>query len=265
MKRKLIINADDLGFTKGVNAAVKEAHLNGFLTHASLMANTKYFEEAVNDVVKSCPNLKIGVHVNLTCGNQLAGKDEEKFNDSFMGLLLKSKTKNELLQIENEIEKQILAIRDKGINIAHIDGHEHVHIIPSINKIVRKLAKKYNIPRVREINENFSESHHYNGKTASKVNYIKFLLLRFLSRFNSNSNEVKFYSILNTCEINGENLFSYLENTNDKQLEIMLHPSIVEMDKNEKDLDSRFIEFLTSDFRTQEYNLCFDKNFEKYV
>lgn len=265
MKRNLIINADDLGFTKGVNAAIKEAHLNGFLTHASLMANTNYFEDAVNDVVKSCPNLKIGVHVNLTCGKQLAGKGEDKFNNSFMGLLLKSKTKKELLQIENEIEKQILAIRDKGINISHIDGHEHVHIIPSINKIVRKLAKKYHIPRIREINENFSESHHYNGKTASKVNYIKFLLLRFLSIFNSNSNDVKFYSILNTCEINSENLFSYLENTNDKQLEIMLHPSIVEMDKNETDLDSRFIEFLTSDFRTQEYNLCFDKNFEKYV
>ncbi len=269
MKTKLIINADDLGFTHGVNVAIKKANLEGYLTHASLMANTHYFEEAVNDVVADCPNLKVGVHVNLTCGEALyrenALAENNQFRNNFIGLLFKLKSKRILEDIEKEIEAQIVKIKDRGIAISHIDGHEHIHIIPSINKIVRKLAKKYDIPRVREINENFRESIRFNGKSASKSNYVKLLLLKFLSKFNKNSGKVKFYSILNTCEINASNLFSYLNNSADEELEIMLHPSIIDLDKNEANLDSRFIEFLNSPYRTQEFELCFDENFEEYI
>ncbi|MCE3075428.1 carbohydrate deacetylase [Chryseobacterium gwangjuense] len=269
MKSRLIINADDLGFTKGINEAIKKAHLEGFLSHASLMANMPYFEEAVEEVIGKCPNLKVGVHVNLTCGkalykDNLLAKNSE-FRNSFVSLLFTFKSQKVLTHIEKEIESQILAIRNKGIEISHIDGHEHIHVIPSINKIVRKLAKKYNIPRIREINENFRESFKYNGRTASKANYIKLLLLKFLSQFNADSGKVKFYSILNTCEINSENLFSYLENSHDEQVEIMLHPSLIELDKNEKNLDSRFIDFLNSPYRTQEFELCFHAKFKDYL
>ena len=130
---------------------------------------------------------------------------------------------------------------------------------------MRKLAKKYSIPRIREINESFLTSFKYNLKTATFANIIKLMILRFLSIFNANTSEIQFYSILNTCEINADNLFDYLENSTDETVEIMLHPSIIELDKNIKNLEPRFIEFLNSDFRTQEFQLCFNKNFEKYV
>jgi len=269
MKSKLIINADDLGFSKGVNEAIKKAHLEGFLTHASLMTNVSYFEDALENVIAKCPNLKIGVHLNLTCGKALY-KDNilaknTGFRNNFVNLLFKFKSQKVLAHIEKEIEHQILTIQNKGIQISHIDGHEHVHIIPSINKIVRKLAEKYHIPRIREINEDFGESFKYNGKTASMANYIKLFLLRFLSQFNSDTKKVKFYSILNTCEINAENLFSYLENSHEKEVEIMLHPSLIELDRNEKNLDSRFIDFLNSPYRTQEFELCFNTKFKEYL
>lgn len=44
----------------------------------------------------------------------------------------------------------------------------------------------------------------------------------------------------------------------------MLHPGIIEMDKSYNELDKRFIDFLRSDFRTQEYNVCFNNKFEDY-
>jgi len=268
MKSRLIINADDLGFSKGINEAIKKAHLEGFLTHASLMANVSYFEDAIENVIAQCPNLKIGVHLNLTCGTALYKDnilaENTGFRNHFVNLLFKFKSQKVLAHIEKEIEHQILTIQNKGIQISHIDGHEHVHIIPSINKIVRKLAEKYHIPRIREINEDFGESFKYNGKTASKANYIKLFLLRFLSQFNSNTKKVKFYSILNTCEINTENLFAYLENSHEKEVEIMLHPSLIELDRNEKNLDSRFIDFLNSPYRTQEFELCFNPKFKDY-
>lgn len=268
MVKKIIINADDLGFSPGVNQAILKAHNQGFLTHASLMANTDYFDDAVSEILAKCKELKVGVHVNLTCAKPLFKENkiatEGFLKNDFVKLLFKRKTKKVLHSLEKEIEMQILKIKNAGIEISHIDGHEHVHIIPSINKIVRKLAKKYNIDRVREINESFITSFKYNLRTASFANIIKLMLLRFLQLYNKNNNNVKFYSILNTCEINEENLFQYLENADYKIVEIMLHPGITALDQNIKNLDQRFVDFLHSDFRTQEYELCFNEKFKKY-
>ena len=272
MVKKIILNADDLGFSLGVNDAILKVNTEGYLSHASLMANTKYFDHAIAEILPNCPQLKVGVHVNLTCaaallsGNILSINGELK--NTFVTLLFRRKTKKVLEDIEKEIELQILRIKNTGINISHIDGHEHVHIIPSINKIVRKLAKKHNIQRVREINENIFESYQFNGRTASFANVIKLFLLKFLSLFNENSGEVGFYSMLNTCEINGENLFPFLENSkNYDMVEVMVHPAILGLDSAEyfKSLDERFVKFLKDDHRKSEYDLCFDENFENFV
>lgn len=158
---KLITNADDLGWSKGVNQAILLASNGGYLSHASLMANTDDFIHAVNEVIPNAPKLRVGLHVNLTCSKALSGKsvitDEDGFmNNNFLKLLFLRKSKKALKAIENEIELQLQKLIEHNIDVSHIDGNEHVHIIPSINKIVRKLAKKYNIERVREINERFS-------------------------------------------------------------------------------------------------------------
>jgi len=270
MVKKLILNADDLGFSLGFNFAILRANTEGFLSHASLMANTEYFQHAIDEVIPKS-SLKIGVHANLTCGTALFSEnvlaEKGKLDKDFVQLLFKRKTKKVLASIEKELELQILRIKNAGIEISHIDGNEHVHIIPSINKIVRKLAKKHSIPRVREINENIFESWKYNGGTAKISTVIKLLLLRFLSLFNKNDKKVGFYSMLNTCEINGKNLFPFLKNSKSYDtVEVMLHPAYVDLDfaYYSKDINPRYIEFLTSSHRISELELCFDKNFEEY-
>ena len=45
--KQLIVNADDFGYTRGVNRAVVEAYRNGIVTSTSLMANGDAFEDAV--------------------------------------------------------------------------------------------------------------------------------------------------------------------------------------------------------------------------
>lgn len=272
MVNKIILNADDLGFSLGVNEAILKANTEGYLSHASLMANTTYFHHAVEEVIPKCPQLKVGVHVNLTCASALSSQNSLTANgelkNTFVTILFRRKTKRVLEDLEKEIELQILKIKNAGINISHIDGHEHVHIIPSINIIVRRLAKKYNIKRVREINENIWESYKFNGRTASFANVIKLFLLKFLSLFNDNSKKVGFYSMLNTCEINAENLFPFLQkSTKYDLLEVMVHPGIPGLDSAEyfSSLDGRFVEFLEDGHRKLEYDLCFDKRFEKFV
>jgi chitin disaccharide deacetylase len=45
--KNLIVNADDLGWTEGVNRGIAEAHRNGIVTSASLLANGAAFTGAV--------------------------------------------------------------------------------------------------------------------------------------------------------------------------------------------------------------------------
>ena len=268
MVKNIILNADDLGFSLGVNNAILQAHQKGFLSHASLIANTEYFDHAIEKVIPECKDLKVGVHVNLTCAKALYKENVLTRNgfleNTFIKLLFFRKTRKVLDSLEKEIELQIIKIKNAGISISHIDGHEHVHIIPSINKIVRRLAKKHNINRVREINEGLFESWKFNGKTGSLANVVKLFLLRFLSLFNSNSGKIGFYSMLNTCEINGDNLFPFLkENNSFETVEIMLHPALTEFDSAAyyKSLNSRFVEFFNSSHRKSEFDLCFDERF----
>src|SRR6266567_2877528 len=69
--RNLIVNADDLGWTQGVNRGIAEAHRNGIVTSTSLLANGRAFEEGVQSALQS-PRLGVGVHLNLSDGKPLA-------------------------------------------------------------------------------------------------------------------------------------------------------------------------------------------------
>ncbi len=73
--------------------------------------------------------------------------------------------------------------------------------------------------------------------------------------------------MLNTCIINGSNLFQFLKkSSNYETVEVMLHPALPNKDQSDyfETLDSRFVEFLKDPHRKSEFDLCFDENFEKH-
>jgi len=63
--KALIITADDFGFSRAVNEAVDEAHVNGVLGTASLMVGAEEAADAVERALR-LPNLKVGLHIVLT-------------------------------------------------------------------------------------------------------------------------------------------------------------------------------------------------------
>src|SRR2546423_488615 len=69
--RKLIVNADDFGMTRGINRAIAEAHDAGIVTSTTLMAGSEAFDDAVEAAAR-CPNLRVGCHVVLVEGHPLA-------------------------------------------------------------------------------------------------------------------------------------------------------------------------------------------------
>ena len=54
--KNLIVNADDLGWTDGVNRGIADAHRKGLVTSTSLLANGRAFDSALN-VARSNPPL----------------------------------------------------------------------------------------------------------------------------------------------------------------------------------------------------------------
>src|SRR5688500_18644001 len=63
--RRLVVNADDLGRTRGINAGVFEAHRNGLVTSATMMVGFAAAEDAAR-ALAGHPELGVGLHVTLT-------------------------------------------------------------------------------------------------------------------------------------------------------------------------------------------------------
>jgi chitin disaccharide deacetylase len=155
--KNLIVNADDLGWTDGVNRGILEAFHHGIVTSASLLANGAAFIEGA-EAARSAPGLGVGVHLNLSDGPPVADRDAVPSLLNKAGLLAGG-TKSLLLrrargglslaEVEREWDAQIRKIRDAGIAPTHIDGHKHVHMLPGLFEIALRLAKRHGIGAIR--------------------------------------------------------------------------------------------------------------------
>lgn len=156
MVNRFILNADDFGMSSAYNRAVLEGYEFGILKSTSLTANGEAFEEAINSVIPKCPDLGVGVHLNIIEGKSLSENADKLtdnngiFNNSYQKLLLKAYTdKIFLSQVEKEFRLQIEKVKKTGIRITHLDSHVHTHSIPPIFEIVCRLAKEYGVKQVR--------------------------------------------------------------------------------------------------------------------
>jgi hopanoid biosynthesis associated protein HpnK len=157
MDKRIIINADDFGISSGVNKAVAQAHTNGVLTSATIMANMPAAEEAVK-IAKQMPGLGVGVHLNLFEGRPLS-KDSDIvcLLDDNGGFAL-TPAKLSLLSIARgkirkairaELAAQIQWVIDNGLKPTHLDSHKHIHSFPPIFPIVCDLARRFEITAIR--------------------------------------------------------------------------------------------------------------------
>lgn len=142
--RELVINADDFGFTRDVNAGIVHAHREGVLTSTTLMANGDAFEDAVR-LAHETPTLDIGCHLVLVQGNSLVtGCPFPETPRAVVAALFRKQ-----LDVYAELRAQIERILAAGITPTHLDSHKHTHILPSVFKVVIRLAEEFRIPFVR--------------------------------------------------------------------------------------------------------------------
>jgi hopanoid biosynthesis associated protein HpnK len=154
--RRLIINADDFGFTSGVNRAIIEAHTNGVVTSSTLMANGAAFAEAAQ-LAKTTPKLSIGCHVVLTDGKPVLGSEQvpsltraANFRDGMISFAARAIAgRMNPAEITAEAAAQIRKIQSVGIVVSHIDTHKHTHLFPKILRPLLRAAADCGVRAVR--------------------------------------------------------------------------------------------------------------------
>ena len=154
--RRLIVNADDFGFTSGVNRAIIEAHTHGIVTSSTLMASGPAFAEAVQ-LTKAAPALSVGCHVVLIDGEPVLDPakipsltDGKRFRDglkSFAARALIGRMDRD--EIAAEASAQIRKIQSAGVNVSHVDTHKHTHLFPQILKPLLRAAKECGVRTIR--------------------------------------------------------------------------------------------------------------------
>lgn len=150
-KMKVIINADDLGYTIGNTDGIIEGYHKGIIRSTTAMCNMPYLEYAQH-MVKNCPDLGIGVHLTLTIGYSLT-KNKTLTDEKGKFLNRNSIYQKELdtQELYNEWKAQIERfIRVFNRFPTHLDSHHSVHDFNQKQLSVSSyLAKEYGIPMRR--------------------------------------------------------------------------------------------------------------------
>lgn len=164
--RRLIINADDLGLTPGVNRGILEAHQRGIVTSSTLMACGAAFDDAVT-ATSQAASLSVGCHVLLVDAAPLlelqqvstlafANSAGPHFPSSIVEFAYRAiarRLKED--QIEAEITAQIRKLQSAGIQVSHLDSHKHTHMFPVVFRPMLRAARKCGVPAVRNPFEPF--------------------------------------------------------------------------------------------------------------
>ena len=142
--KRLVVNADDFGFTRDVNEGILEAHRRGILTSTTLMANGEAADHAVQ-MAAGAPALDIGCHLVLVGGRSLVdGSEQPRSLAALAARLAVGRVK-----VHAEFDAQVRHIVEAGIRPSHLDTHKHTHLLPEVLEAVARVSRDYAIPWVR--------------------------------------------------------------------------------------------------------------------
>jgi len=124
LPRHLIVNADDLGASRGLNRGILEAHERGIVTSASLMVARPAAEEAVALAARA-PALSVGLHFEAPA--ELDGSDPDA--------------------VRAELDAQLRRFDELvGGPPTHLDSHHHVHRSDGLAAVFASAAAELGLP-----------------------------------------------------------------------------------------------------------------------
>jgi predicted glycoside hydrolase/deacetylase ChbG (UPF0249 family) len=138
--KRLIVNADDFGFTRDVNEGIVHALEHGILTSTTLMATGPAFEHAAG-LARDHPRLDVGAHLVLVGAEGYPGSVASLVAAVALGRI----------PIYDRLASQMRKILDAGIRPTHLDTHKHTHLLPQVLDAVARIAQDFRVPWVRRM------------------------------------------------------------------------------------------------------------------
>jgi predicted glycoside hydrolase/deacetylase ChbG (UPF0249 family) len=134
--RYLIVNADDFGYSDGVNRGILDAHDKGIVTSASLMVERPGAVEAANRA-RERPQLGLGLHaeVGRWRASWLPRRGAARFAASVGP------------RAEEDLRRQLDRFRLLvGREPSHLDSHQHRHLAELVRPAFEEAAAELGVP-----------------------------------------------------------------------------------------------------------------------
>ena len=150
---RLVINADDLGLHPRIDDGIFQAAEAGVLTSATVLVTGTTAPTAVEQA--KVYGLGLGVHLCLTSHLSPAAAPRDvrwvapggrfranwaEFSAAWLSRLRPAD------EVALELRAQVQRARELGVDVDHLDTHQHLLLLPGMTAIVEKLALELNLP-----------------------------------------------------------------------------------------------------------------------
>lgn len=224
---QLVINADDLGLHPRIDEGIFHAHSRGVVTSSTLLVTGPTATGAAKRARRE--GLALGLHLCLTTHLTPAAKTSEvrwlapggrfrrnwaELSLAWLGRLIPRE------EVELEFRAQVARARDLGVEIDHLDTHQHLHLLPGVTSIVESLAAQLDLP-LRWPRER--PTVHWLGHPRSAI---KAALVSGLARTRpaARSHRVTAHGVFEAGRLSETRLVRLISRLDDGQHEIACHP-----------------------------------------
>lgn len=160
---RIIVNADDFGYSADSVRATIDGIERGVITSATIMPNLDATTEALN-YARGASGISFGVHLNLLgdwAARPIASAGELRNLVSSDGSFLPANTvrlralvgRLPVAEVEREISAQIEFVAASDVSISHVDSHRHLHKYPNVRLALDRVLPRYGISRVRTVQD----------------------------------------------------------------------------------------------------------------
>ncbi|MBU0495241.1 MAG: carbohydrate deacetylase [Chloroflexi bacterium] len=151
MAKRLIVNADDYGRSRGVTRGIILAHQAGIVTSTTLMMNMAWVDLAL-EMANQNPNLGVGVHLVFTLGRPVSPVDQvpslvdEQGQFWSQSVLREDRARIDLGELRLEFEAQIARFRQSDRQPTHLDCHHFLYLDPLYFRVYCDVAQAQGLP-----------------------------------------------------------------------------------------------------------------------
>ena len=155
--KRVTFSADDFGLSDTVNQAIEQAHHDGVLDAASLMVAAPAAHDAVRRA-KAMPGLRVGLHLVVIEGPAVLPPSDipdlvdanGQFPSDQLRLGINYYFRPSVRrQLAAEIREQFQAFAATGLALDHANAHKHMHLHPTVGRLMLEIGQSFGLRAVR--------------------------------------------------------------------------------------------------------------------